>query len=133
MKCNSAWQSPGRAVRLRPSRGPGFGRLTSSIISGLLTSCRTAAFIGYSLNFCYFLKTNVTLADSLRCDEQFANLSHADGALAEQMAGDGALHRIFREPERIVCQDPGVDHHARQQQPSRIAAHLVDAPPLPRH
>src|SRR5258708_7050940 len=123
MKCKSEWQSPATAVRIRTARGPGFGRLTSSIISGLLTSCRTAAFIGYSLNFCYFLKTSVTLADSLRCDEQFANLSHADGALAEQMAGDGALPRIFREPERIACQDPVIDHHARQHQPSRVAAH----------
>src|SRR5258708_20240531 len=131
MKCKSEWQSPATAVRIRTSRGPGFGRLTSSIISGLLTSCRTAAFIGYSLNFCYFLKTNVTLADSLRCDEQFANLSHADGALADQMAGDGSLHPIFPEPERILFQYPLSDPHARQQQPSPIPPHLPDPPPPP--
>src|ERR1700694_2391947 len=56
MKCKSEWQRPATAVRIKTSRGPGLGRLTSSITSGLLTSCRTAAFIGYSLNFCYFLK-----------------------------------------------------------------------------
>src|ERR1700675_3854796 len=52
---------------------------------------------------------------SLRCDEQFANLSHADGAFAEQMAGDRALRGIFREPERIVRRKPVIDHQARQQ------------------
>src|SRR6266404_1534659 len=51
MKCKSEWQSPATAVRIRTSRGPGFGRLTSSITSGLLTSCRTAAFIKSSPNF----------------------------------------------------------------------------------
>ena len=35
-------------------------------------------------------------------DEQFANLGHADGTLAQQMIGNRALRRIFREPERIV-------------------------------
>src|SRR6202012_6049468 len=49
MKCRSEWQSPATRVRINTSRGPGFGTLTSSITSGLLTSCRTAAFIGYSL------------------------------------------------------------------------------------
>src|ERR1700704_2742204 len=48
MKCRSEWQSPATVVRIRTSRGPGFCRLTSSITSGLLTSCRTAAFIGVS-------------------------------------------------------------------------------------
>src|SRR5260370_27938548 len=48
MKCRSEWKSPATDVRIRTSRGPGFGRLTSSITSGLLTSCRTAAFIGVS-------------------------------------------------------------------------------------
>jgi hypothetical protein len=38
---------------------------------------------------------------SLRRDEQFANLGHADGAVAKQVTGDRPLHRIFREPERI--------------------------------
>ena len=46
---------PATRVRIRTSRGPGFGTLTSSITSGLLTSCRTAAFIEYSLLiFCIF-------------------------------------------------------------------------------
>ena len=48
---------------------------------------------------------------SLRRDEQFANLTHADGAFAEQMAGDRALRCIFREPERIVRRKPVIDHH----------------------
>src|ERR1700682_1800622 len=52
MKCKSEWQSPATEVRISTSRGPGFGRLTSSITSGLLTSNRTAAFIGVS-SFCY--------------------------------------------------------------------------------
>src|ERR1700760_4524230 len=51
MKCRSEWQSPATDVRIRTSRGPGFCRLTSSITSGLLTSCRTAAFIGV-FSFC---------------------------------------------------------------------------------
>ena len=38
---------------------------------------------------------------SLRRDEQFANLGHADGAVAKQVTGDLALYRIFREPEQI--------------------------------
>src|ERR1700682_962823 len=54
MKCRSEWQSPATEVRIRTSRGPGFGRLTSSITSGLLTSCRTAAFIGVSPYRCLF-------------------------------------------------------------------------------
>jgi hypothetical protein len=33
-------------VRIKTSRGPGLLTLTSSITSGLLISCRTAAFIG---------------------------------------------------------------------------------------
>src|SRR3954469_11664812 len=52
MKCRSEWQSPATLVRISTSRGPGFGRLTSSIASGLLTSCRTAAFMWVS-SFCY--------------------------------------------------------------------------------
>ena len=51
MKCRSEWQSPATEVRIRTSRGPGFCRLTSSITSGLLTSYRTAAFIGVSSIF----------------------------------------------------------------------------------
>ena len=81
-------------MRIRTSRGPGFCRLTSSITSGLLTSYRTAAFIGYSLNFLLFLNQDCAAA-SLRCRKQFANLGHADVALAEQMVGDGALHANF--------------------------------------
>src|SRR3984893_6432720 len=56
MKCRSEWQSPATEVRIKTSRGPGFGRLTSSITSGVLTSCRTAAFIGVSsFLFCFVL------------------------------------------------------------------------------
>src|SRR6266567_7077326 len=58
MKCRSEWQRPATEVRIRTSRGPGFGRLTSSITSGLLTSCRTAAFIGVS-SFFYRYGTNL--------------------------------------------------------------------------
>src|ERR1700674_2441467 len=101
MKCRSEWQSPATLVRIRTSRGPGFGRLTSSITSGLLTSCRTAAFIGCSPNFVLFLKPGLVADASLRRDEQFANLGHADGAVAKQVTGDRPLHRIFRETERI--------------------------------
>src|ERR1700737_49576 len=102
MKSRSGGQSPTTLVRIRPSRGPAFGRLTSSITSGLLTSCRTAAFIGYSPNFVLFLKPGLVAGLSLRRRKQFANLGHADGALAQQMTGDCALCQIFREPERIV-------------------------------
>src|SRR5882757_7187001 len=98
MKCRSEWQSPATALRIRTSRGPGFGTLTSSITSGLLTSCRTAAFIGVSLNVCFLFY----VGRSLRRRNQFANLRHADIALAEQMTRDRALHVIFREPERIA-------------------------------
>src|SRR5476649_1862763 len=101
MKCRSEWQSPATLVRIKTSRGPGFCRLTSSITSGLLTSCRTAAFIGCSLKILLvFLKAVFVAATSLRCREQFANLGDADIALAGQMAGDGALQCIFRGPER---------------------------------
>ena len=55
-------------------------------------------------------------------DKQFANLGHADRAVAEQVPGDRALHAIFREPERIGRRDPMIDHQPRQQQPPRIAA-----------
>src|ERR1700737_212540 len=102
MKCRSEWQSPATEVRIRTSRGPGFGRLTSSITSGLLTSLRRVSLLGYSPNFVFFFKPGLLAGSSLRRDEQFANLGHADSPLAEQMAGDGALRRIFREPERIV-------------------------------
>src|SRR4029453_10420355 len=46
MKCRSEWQRPATLVRIKTSRGPGLLTLTSSITSGLLTSYRTAAFIG---------------------------------------------------------------------------------------
>jgi hypothetical protein len=48
-------------------------------------------------------------ASSLRCRNQFANLGHGNRAIAQQMIRDGALHRIFREPERIVRRDPMID------------------------
>src|SRR5580698_9198638 len=99
MKCKSEWQSPATVVRISTSRGPGFGRLTSSITSGLLTSKRTAAFIGVSsFVFCCSVKSSPLpsgeVRASLRRQNQFANLGHADIALAEQIAGDGALHAI---------------------------------------
>ena len=54
MKCRSEWHSRRRGAD-QTSRGPGFGRLTSSITSGLLTSCRTAAFI-WGFLVCFFLR-----------------------------------------------------------------------------
>src|ERR1700692_2387960 len=100
MKCRSEWQMPATAVRIRTSRGPGFCRLTSSITSGLLTSCRTAAFIGVS-PFVYRygtvpssplpmgeVKFALVVGASLRRQNQFANLAHANGAFAEQMVRD---------------------------------------------
>src|ERR1700722_16220158 len=121
MKCRSEWHSPATAVRIKTSRGPGLGRLTSSITSGLLTSYKTAAFIGVS-SFCLCTRFEtrkmrslspcgrgkITLL-TLRQLQQFANLVDADGALAEQMAGDRALQRIFREPERIAGRHPVID------------------------
>src|SRR5260370_1674818 len=104
MKCKSEWQRPATAVRIRTSRGPGLGRLTSSITSGLLTSCRTAAFIGCSLKFYVVIRSGLVAGLSLRCRKQFANLRHADGTLAQQMRSDRALRRIFREPERMFAQ-----------------------------
>ena len=53
MKCRSEWQSPATEVRISTSRGQGFRRPTSSITSGLLTSYRTAAFIGVSSHFVF--------------------------------------------------------------------------------
>src|SRR6266404_6636664 len=136
MKCRSEWQSPATEVRIRTSRGPGLGTLTSSITSGLLTSCRTAAFIGVS-SFLFIVRVRSSSplpkgeVRTLRCRNQFANLGHPDAAFAEQMVGDGALDGIFREPERVTRRYPMVDDHARQQQPPGIAAHLVDAAAFP--
>src|SRR6266481_4171638 len=81
MKCRSEWHSPATDVRIRTSRGPGLGRLTSSITSGLLTSCRTAAFIGCSPNFVLFLEPGRVAGSSLRRGEQFANLDHTHTTL----------------------------------------------------
>src|SRR3954464_1136428 len=104
MKCRSGWQSPATEVRISTSRGPGFGRLTSSITSGLLTSCRTAAFIAVSslllfrhcerseaIQFldpqrldCFVARApRNDVALTLRGQKQFANLGHAGGAVAE--------------------------------------------------
>jgi len=47
---------------------------------------------------------------SLRRDEEFANLGHADGAGAGQRAEDRAQNRIFREPERIARGELVSDH-----------------------
>src|SRR5665213_4089470 len=105
MKCRSEWQRPATVVRIKTSRGPGFCRLTSSITSGLSTSCRTAAFIGFS-SFVLSLRRGPSYLSplgrgkmSLSHLQQFANRGHPDGALAEQVAGDGPLRGIFREPE----------------------------------
>ena len=84
---------------------------------------------GHSLYF-MFLEP-VTLRTAYAAEEQFANLGHADGALAEQMAGDRTLRGAFRELERIARRHAMVDDHARQQQPPRIAAHLVNPPAFP--
>src|SRR5882757_388337 len=110
MKCRSEWQSPATALRIRTSRGPGFGTLTSSICSGLLTSNRTAAFMGTPFILCFL---NLVSVNSLRCRKQFANLCHADGALAEQVAGDRTLRGTFRQLERIARGYAMVDDHAR--------------------
>src|ERR1700730_1132531 len=135
MKCRSEWQSPATEVRIKTSRGPGFGRLTSSITSGLLTSCRTAAFIAVS-SFCFISSfrdaplgagpESITSnrgygfrvrslrsrpgTTTLRGQKQFANLGHADGAVAEEMIRDSALRRIFRDPERIARRQAMIDH-----------------------
>ena len=45
MKCRSEWHSPAKAVRISTSRGPGLLISTSSMTSGLFTSCSTAAFM----------------------------------------------------------------------------------------
>src|ERR1700736_25711 len=65
MKCRSEWQSPATEVRIRTSRGPGFCRLTSSIASGLLTSCKTAAFIGVSPLYVYAFRTGYGLSRTI--------------------------------------------------------------------
>jgi len=70
-------------------------------------------------------------ATSLRRQNQFANLGHAGVARAEQEPGDGVLHCIFREPERIACREAVIDHQPRQQQSSGIAAPCMDALSLP--
>src|SRR6202022_515499 len=156
MKCRSEWQRPATRVRIRTSRGPGLGTLTSSITSGLLTSCRTAAFIGVS-SFCLSLQHETLFTSptqlgftrvghlklsksdksdfdgrgeiargdkSLRRQNQFANLGHPDAALTKQMVRDGARCGIFREPERVARRYPMVDHRARQQKHTGIAAHF---------
>src|ERR1700761_9476333 len=111
MKCRSEWQRPATEVRISTSRGPGLGRLTSSITSGLFTSCRTAAFIVFSQS------DFLCQACSLRCRNQIANLTHGRGSIAEQQFSDLVLHAIFREPERIVRCDAMIDHEPRQQKP----------------
>ena len=49
---------------------------------------------------------------SLRRGKKFANLGHADGAIAEQKVGDGALRRIVREPKWIAGGYPVIDYQA---------------------
>src|SRR5665213_4272308 len=117
MKCRSEWQRPATVVRISTSRGPGFCRLTSSITSGLLTSYRTAAFIGVS-SFVYVQALRRGKCTPSLCGrgqtlshlQQFANLGDTDRALAEQMAGNRTLQRIFREPERIAGRHAVIDH-----------------------
>src|SRR5262249_9580527 len=118
MKCRSEWHRPATAVRIRTSRGPGLGRLTASIISGLLTSYRTAAFIVFPrVRFPTLMSSPLLSAEaktSLRCQKQFANLGQAGRTLAEQQGGDRALPRIFREPERIARREAVIEHQARE-------------------
>src|SRR6516162_574098 len=110
MKCRSEWQRPATLVRISTSRGPGLGRLTSSITSGLLTSCRTAAFIGVSPVVLRGSPVGEGRACSLGYLQQFANLGHADSGIAEQMIGDASLRGIFRQPERVASRDAVIDH-----------------------
>src|SRR5947199_9376719 len=112
MKCRSEWHRPATLVRINTSRGPGFGRLTSSIASGLFTSCRTAAFMAFPrcLLFWSFrgarpwrepgihdhdsglsipalrheAHPGMTWEFTLGGQKQFANLGHAGDALAQQ-------------------------------------------------
>src|ERR1700761_1236272 len=161
MKCRSEWHSPATRVRIRTSRGPGFGTLTSSITSGWFTSCRTAAFIGFPpfLSYVVDMQSARSLSNGERAGvrgyalslgpdpspgsktirplppgevktlirkKQFANLRHADVAVAEQMARDRARCSTFREPERVACRNAMVDPHSRQQQPFGVAAHRVN-------
>src|SRR6201998_397499 len=105
MKCRSEWQRPATAVRISTSRGPGFGRLTSSITSGLLTSIRTAAFIGYSLNLVLFSRVVRVRVPSLRRRMQFAPLGQVPRPRPEPVARlvyDRNPGLIFREPERTA-------------------------------
>src|SRR5215472_1943671 len=142
MKCKSEWQRPATAVRIRTSRGPGLVRLTSSITSGLLISCRTAAFIFVSSSLCIHfvacpsplpmgpmgeLKIALAARSSLCCRNPFTNFGHAGRAIAEQQRGDLLLWAVFRKPERIARHDAVIDHQPRQQKPARIAASCVDA------
>jgi len=157
MKCSRN----GRARRPRCGSAPRADLASAADVldhQRLLTSYRTAAFIGVSSFLCLrhsgatqrvepgipdgliafpdsrFARSGMTTY--LKPPKQFANLGHADGALAEQMAGDRALHRIFREPERIARRDAMIDHHARQQQSSRITLRIVRGCghlPRPRH
>src|SRR5689334_13070836 len=101
MKCRSEWQRPATEVRIRTSRGPGLGRLTSSMTRGLLTSCRPAAFIviPHSVVVRCFHLPGGGVRKSLRRRDQFANLGHAGRSIAEQKPGDGILRPVFREPE----------------------------------
>ena len=52
--------------------------------------------------------------------------------VTEQEISNRGPRRIFREPERIINRYPVIDHQPRQQQPSRIAAPLVDTAGFPR-
>src|SRR3569832_527655 len=129
MKCRSEWQRPATDVRISTSRGPGFGTLTSSITKGLLTSISRAAFIASSLNF---LIVFLTRKQSLLRQQQFANLLHSHSAIVQQTACDRIIGPIFRNPEQIRWRKPMFDHEPGEQQPARIAAHLVDALGFPR-
>src|SRR3954466_11091913 len=51
--------------------------------------------------------------------------------LAKQMVRNLALSGCFRQLERVAWRDAMVDHHARQQEPTRVAAHLVNPAALP--
>jgi hypothetical protein len=47
---------------------------------------------------------------SLRRQDPFANLDHADRAFARQMVGDRAPGCIFREPEPVAGRESVIDH-----------------------
>jgi len=133
-------------VRIRTSRGPGFGNAdildhhgrVNFVQHGCLHRC---FLVHYYLLIILSTRRELPLrrerplalavGPSLRRRKQFANLGHADRAIAEQMARDCVLRGIFRQPERIAGREAMIKHQPRQQQTACIAAHLVDAAAFP--